>query len=157
MPGWLFMHMWDESEPVYFAQARRHNFAWHSPVNSKDRLGWLQIKGVSTLFSACIFSCKQVMIIVLHLTSLSTLFNSFSASGNFCHLLITFANSLDPDQARQNVGSDLDPNCLTLWWYSWEIILEKLILKKIFHRRQKSMQNYPSCKVLSHIETRKRW
>ena len=29
-------------------------------------------------------------------------------------LLITFANSLDPDQDRQNVGPDLDPNCLTL-------------------------------------------
>ena len=26
-------------------------------------------------------------------------------------LLINFANNLDPDQARQNVGSDLDPNC----------------------------------------------
>ena len=25
-------------------------------------------------------------------------------------LLITFANSLDPDQDRQNVGHDLDPN-----------------------------------------------
>ena len=40
--------------------------------------------------------------------------NSFPVSGNFCRLLITFANSLDPDQARQNVGPDLDPNCLTL-------------------------------------------
>ena len=29
-------------------------------------------------------------------------------------LLITFANSLDPDQARQNVAPDLDPNCLIL-------------------------------------------
>ena len=29
-------------------------------------------------------------------------------------LLITFANRLDPDQARQNVGPDLDPNCLIL-------------------------------------------
>ena len=28
-----------------------------------------------------------------------------------CRLLITFANSLDPDQARQNAGHDLDPNC----------------------------------------------
>ena len=28
-------------------------------------------------------------------------------------LLIAFAKSLDPDQARQNVGSDLDPNCMT--------------------------------------------
>ena len=27
-------------------------------------------------------------------------FISLPASGNFCHLLITFANSLDPDQAR---------------------------------------------------------
>ena len=33
--------------------------------------------------------------------------------GDFCCLLITFANSFDPDQARQNVGPDLDPNCLT--------------------------------------------
>ena len=40
--------------------------------------------------------------------------NSFPASGNFCLLLITFANSLDLDQARQNVRPDLDPNCLTL-------------------------------------------
>ena len=28
--------------------------------------------------------------------------------------VITFANNLDPDQARRNVGPDLDPNCLTL-------------------------------------------
>ena len=33
---------------------------------------------------------------------------------HWCHLLINFANSLDPDQARRNVGPDLDPNCLTL-------------------------------------------
>ena len=37
------------------------------------------------------------------------------ASCYFCRLLITFANSLDPDQDRHNVGPDLDPNCLTLW------------------------------------------
>ena len=43
-------------------------------------------------------------------------FNSLPASGNFCHLLITIANSLDPDQARQNVRPDLDPNCLTPCW-----------------------------------------
>ena len=28
--------------------------------------------------------------------------------GHFCRLLITFANSLNPDQERQNVGPDLD-------------------------------------------------
>ena len=32
----------------------------------------------------------------------------------FCSLLITFANSLYPDQNRQNIGPDLDPNHLTL-------------------------------------------
>ena len=37
---------------------------------------------------------------------------SFPASGDFSHLLITFANNLDPDQARQNLEPDLDPNCL---------------------------------------------
>ena len=31
-----------------------------------------------------------------------------------CRLLMNFMNSLDPDQARQNVGSDSDPNCLRL-------------------------------------------
>ena len=41
-------------------------------------------------------------------------FNSLPASGDFCRLLITFANSLDPEQARLNVGHILDPNSLTL-------------------------------------------
>ena len=39
--------------------------------------------------------------------------NAFLDSDS-CRLLITFANSLDPDKARQNVGPDLDPNSLTL-------------------------------------------
>ena len=33
------------------------------------------------------------------------------------YMLITFANSLDPDQDRQNVGPDLDPNRLSLCYY----------------------------------------
>ena len=41
-----------------------------------------------------------------------SLFNSLPASSDFCHLLITFANSLDPDQARLNIGPDLDR---TVW------------------------------------------
>ena len=67
--------------------------------------------------------------------------------GDFCHLLITFANSLDQDQARQNEGPDLDPNCLTHWWYSWKIFFfEKDNFKKV-HRWRKTMQNYPTCKA----------
>ena len=35
-----------------------------------------------------------------------------------CHiLLMIFANSLDPDQASQDTGPDLDPNCLKLLRY----------------------------------------
>ena len=45
-----------------------------------------------------------------------SVFNSLPASRDFCHPLITFANSLDPGQAQQNVGPDLDPNCLTPKW-----------------------------------------
>ena len=32
----------------------------------------------------------------------------------YCRRLISFANSLDLDQARHFVRPDLDPNCLTL-------------------------------------------
>ena len=44
-------------------------------------------------------------------------FNSLPTRGNICCLMITFANSLDQDQAQQDVGPDLDPNCLTPGWY----------------------------------------
>ena len=37
-----------------------------------------------------------------------------NVSESFSRLLITFANSLDPDQDQQNVCPGLDPNCLTL-------------------------------------------
>ena len=59
------------------------------------------------------------------LTQLSLLdVNSFLASGSFCHLLIAFANSLDPDQARQNGEPDLDPNCLTLMVFLKDFLLK---------------------------------
>ena len=78
--------------------------------------------------------------------------NSLPASGNSCCLLITFANSLDADQAGQNIGPDLDPDCLILWWYSWKIFFEKIMLKKKIpqmtkkHAKLSSMQIYPACK-----------
>ena len=42
-----------------------------------------------------------------------------------CRLLITFANSLDPDQVLQNVGPDLDPNCLCHTHFLKKINFEK--------------------------------
>ena len=52
------------------------------------------------------------LIVILHLL----------ASGDFCLLLIIFANSLDPDQDRQTVGPDLDPNHLTLIVFLQDIL-----------------------------------
>ena len=54
---------------------------------------------------------------VVHVSTSSFVFNSLPPRVGFCCLLITFANSLDPDQASQNVGSELDPNCLIPGWY----------------------------------------
>ena len=42
--------------------------------------------------------------------SLTILVNYFLAGCDFNPLLITFANSLDPDQDRQNIGPSLDLN-----------------------------------------------
>ena len=39
---------------------------------------------------------------------------SFLSNGDCCHLLITIPNSLGSDQDQQNVGPDMDPNCLAL-------------------------------------------
>ena len=36
-------------------------------------------------------------------------------TSDFCYLLITFANSFNPDMGRQNVRPDLDPNLLTFF------------------------------------------
>ena len=49
---------------------------------------------------------------ILTLTCHHTYLNSLPAIGESCHLLITFANSSEPDQAQQNVGPDLDQNSL---------------------------------------------
>ena len=62
--------------------------------------------------------------------------NSLPASDIFCRLLITFANSLDPDQARQNVGPDLDPNFLTLMIFLKIIFLKK---KKVNFAKQNKL------------------
>ena len=44
-------------------------------------------------------------------------FNLLPTRVDFCCLLKTTANILDPDQARQNVGPDLNPCCLKPRWY----------------------------------------
>ena len=67
-----------------------------------------------------------------------------------CRLLITFANSLYPDQARQNVGPDLDPNCFDTLMVFLKEFFEKVDFEKI-SRRQRSRQNYPGGKELRSV------
>ena len=76
--------------------------------------------------------------------------NSFHASGDLCRLLIIFANSLDPDQAQQNVGPDLHPNCLTLWQYSWQIFFEKVKQKK--KKKKKNPDDKKVCAKLPSMQ-----
>ena len=52
------------------------------------------------------------------------------ASHKCCCLLITFANSLDPDQAQQNVRPDLYIQTIWHWKYSWNNFWRK---KKLNH------------------------
>ena len=72
--------------------------------------------------------------------------NSFPASGNFCHLLLTFASSLDPDQAQQNVGPDLDPNLFDTLMVFLKDFFEKVNLKKNPQMTKKA------CKITQHAE-----
>ena len=55
-------------------------------------------------------------------------------------MLITIANSLDPDQAQQNVGPDLDPICLKTLTVFLKDFFEKVNFEKIScqHRVKRS-------------------
>ena len=54
-----------------------------------------------------------------------------------CRLLMTLEISLGPNQAGQNVPTDMDPNCFTLG----SLLLKKLILKKRNQQTTKIIQN----------------
>ena len=58
---------------------------------------------------------------------------------HFCCLLITFANSLDPNRVRQNVKSDLVAYCLTL------VVFTK-IFKKLADSKKACKIVHPACR-----------
>ena len=59
----------------------------------------------------------------------------------FCHLLITFANCLGPDQTEKIFFQpDLEPNCLTLWGYSWKNFGEEAYTANAYHTSSTSMR-----------------
>ena len=58
------------------------------------------------------------------------MFPSSVACSDFCHLLITFASSLEPNYDRHNDGSDLDPNRLTLIVHLKDFLLKIVNFEK---------------------------
>ena len=60
-------------------------------------------------FFTALFWHHDIIYQISNVSVVSTLL----ASGDSCRLLITFANSSDPDMDGQNVRPDLDPNHLT--------------------------------------------
>ena len=59
--------------------------------------------------------------------------------------MITFANSLDPDQARRYVGPDLDPNLFDTLMVFLKEFFEKVDFEKYLQTTKKNMKNYPAC------------
>ena len=126
---------------------------WCCRVNRKTMVMWTG--SLCTLHLDLIFIflqkeeiIRQRMIEFKSTQNYTKSIKSFLESIEFCRLQIFFANSLEPDQAQQNVGPDQDQNCLTTWWYSWKNFSRKLVLKKN-SRQQKIIKNYLSaCKEL---------
>ena len=68
-------------------------------------------------------------------------FNSFLNSINFCHLLITYANSLDPDQDQQNVGPDQSRHLLLKTSDFFDHLYASFFSKKIHFVRFVFLEN----------------
>ena len=86
----------------------------------------------------------------------NTLFTSCYFFACYCHLLVIFAKSLDPDQARQHVWPDQDPNFLTLRWCSWNFFWKMLNWKYQLKTKKKQVcvsERYPACKELTNCFT----
>ena len=123
-----------------------HMAGWHSQKQSKMKSTKLRPQCSRSILVCFRNPYKTIKYPRLTHTSFKfgIFFNSLLTSGDFCHLLITIANSLDPEQARQNVRHDLDPNCLQFWWYFCKNILKKQIFKKKQSRRLKKHAKFPS-------------
>ena len=93
---------------------------------------WIQLSSCMLKWRKPVFTLSQTQRQIFTLCCPYTCIYSKAApirATCLCHLFIHFANSLDPDQAL-HLRPDQDPNCLTLWWYSWICfgIVIKLIL-----------------------------
>ena len=69
---------------------------------------------------------------------------SFLASGDFCYLLITFANIYGPISRPTEHWSWSRSKLFDIWKCSWKKFL-KLILEKLPGDDNKNMKSYPAC------------
>ena len=79
-------------------------------LNSKKHLEQNQFRLLKATYYGS--TSDKCIVILYYITSFGRYLNTLPTA--WFRLLITFANSLDPDQARHFVGYDLDPICLTL-------------------------------------------
>ena len=119
---WLFWMNWewiDELTLLLQSEQESPSIAWHISLVSPFLVGpgphaCVALNDRTTHAARRVTAHRTYIwnsiIIMSHSTS-----NSLSTSWKFWHLLMIFANSLDPDQAWQNVRPDLDPNWLALW------------------------------------------
>ena len=77
----------------------------------------------------------------------SVMLNSFLANDDFCRLFITFANSLDADQDRLNVGPDLVRTCSTL------IVFLKEFFEKVFVYEKSQHTSIKGRKITQHAKS----
>ena len=71
----------------------------------------------------------------------------FLLAGDFCHLLITFINSLDPDQDPQNVSISVCPDQNPNYFDTLIVFLKEVIEKKSFWKSQQTW------KITQHAKT----
>ena len=80
---------------------------------------------------------------ILHSHRNALFLHFFSASDKFWCLLITFANSLNPNQDRQNVGPGLCPICFVTLILFLIFFGEKIILQKVSRQQKKNHEKIP--------------
>ena len=97
-------------------QNRSHSLSTLNPGPNCLHYGYRQasktfkISNFGAALVSCLFFSDKMMASGVYI-DVELLSLKFFACGNFCRPLINFANNLDPDQGRQNVSPDLDPNC----------------------------------------------
>ena len=93
-----------------------HSFVIFKGVGGQDPLSTLPFGSVHGWEQKMSLAGERLISIKIHCSQKFFFLRTFAWLLSLCLLvLITFANSLGPDQAWQNVRLCLHPNCLTYW------------------------------------------